>query len=292
MPMSIFKKIAGMDTLHFIQLIRLNQWIKNICVLLPLFFLKTIPSIEEVLTLLLATFLFGLASSSVYIVNDLHDVKADKNHPLKSKTRPLASEVISKSQALSCLFILYAVLFIFFLIQFEVMLIITSYILLNYAYTFCLKDIFVVDALCVALGFILRFYAGVIVLGAVISLWVYGALFFLMLYIIFMKREQELILSTYKSRESLKNYNQKLITILSYCSAIAAVICYLFYAWVTNIYLIVIVPLFVFWIYRFHHVSSMVLSSDCPTTTFSKDFFLKLISLISLILQILIIQLA
>lgn len=255
-----------------IRLMRFNQWIKNIFVVLPLFFLKAPCTSDALAAIFLATFFFSIASSTVYIVNDIYDIEADKNHPIKSKSRPLASGAILKSEAIFYLGVFYGMLIFFFFIQPKVMAIISAYIILNYAYTFKLKKIPIIDAVCIAAGFVLRFYAGVTSLQSQCSIWLYFVVFFLCMSLILIKREQEMLISNPTSRQSLKHYDKELTTKCSLTSAVLSLICFLFYViTINNGYFILIFLLFTCWIARFFYLSRQSVSSDCPVNTFSSD---------------------
>lgn len=94
-----------------LKLLRPKQWVKNIFVLAPLVFAGQFRDPAAVWQAVLATVLFCIAASAVYIVNDLHDVERDRLHPLKCKSRPLAAGVVSPHAALLLLGGLYGLLF-------------------------------------------------------------------------------------------------------------------------------------------------------------------------------------
>ena len=92
------------------RLLRPRQQIKNGFVLAPLLFSGEFTNLPSISAALRATLLFCLASSVAYIINDWHDLELDRKHPLKSQQRPLASGLVSKSQALALLSALWLVL--------------------------------------------------------------------------------------------------------------------------------------------------------------------------------------
>jgi len=83
------KKVNAIFTI-----IRPKQYIKNIFILLPLFFAGQITNTELLVNALVAFVAFSLSASAVYILNDYKDIKEDRKHP-KKKFRPLASGLIS-----------------------------------------------------------------------------------------------------------------------------------------------------------------------------------------------------
>ena len=73
----------------YIKLLRIEQWIKNIFVFLPLFFSGSFLHLELFSVSLFAFFIFSFTASCIYIINDYTDIEADKTHPEKCK-RPRA----------------------------------------------------------------------------------------------------------------------------------------------------------------------------------------------------------
>ncbi|HRE12062.1 MAG TPA: UbiA family prenyltransferase, partial [Ignavibacteria bacterium] len=93
--------------IHLFKLIRPKQWIKNFFVFAPLLFSRHIFHLEYVIPSLAAFIIFSLASSAVYIINDIMDVESDRVHP-KKKYRPIASGEVSVKQAMVFLVIIIA----------------------------------------------------------------------------------------------------------------------------------------------------------------------------------------
>jgi decaprenyl-phosphate phosphoribosyltransferase len=142
--------------LGLIKLMRPKQWVKNGFVLAPLMFSGAFLDVGAVSHALLALFLFCVASSAAYIINDMHDIDRDRLHPKKSKNRPLAAGFVSVPAALILLAALYAVLVLAWFVAPKVVMVIVAYLLLNLAYTFVLKHQPVLDILTIAIGFVLR----------------------------------------------------------------------------------------------------------------------------------------
>ena len=89
----------GKHLVNFFALIRVNQWIKNVFVFLPIFFDQQFTSLPALFNGCVAFFSFSLMASAIYCFNDYVDVDFDKNHPEK-KYRPIASGAIKKNQAM------------------------------------------------------------------------------------------------------------------------------------------------------------------------------------------------
>ena len=79
--------------LRYSRLIRINNWIKNVIIFLPIFFAQEIFKFSKLIELGLTFIAFSFVTSSIYILNDILDIDEDRNHPLKMK-RPLASGLI------------------------------------------------------------------------------------------------------------------------------------------------------------------------------------------------------
>jgi 4-hydroxybenzoate polyprenyltransferase len=214
-----------------IKTMRPRQWPKNIFVLAGLVFDGQLTNLGSLSITLLAVILFCLASSLVYIINDITDIQTDRLHPFK-RNRPLASGQLSQRTAI----IVAVVLFVFtfpsaFILNINFGLIITGYFLLMLAYSFWLKHIPIVDVMIIAAGFVLRVAAGVIVIVTTeFSPWLFVATTFLALFIALGKRRAEIDLlegAADSHRQVLKGYSLELLdqlltivlasTLMTYC---------------------------------------------------------------------------
>ena len=134
-------------------IIRPKQYIKNIFILLPLFFAGQITNMELLVNALVAFVAFSLSASAVYILNDYKDIKEDRKHP-KKKFRPLASGSISKNIALSLMIILLIIGFtLMATISTKALVILSIYVILNIGYSLKLKRIALLDVTLIAIGF-------------------------------------------------------------------------------------------------------------------------------------------
>ena len=89
-----------MSIKEYLRLMRVRDWVKNLVILLPLFFSVRIDEIALLVKGLIAVAIFCLVSSAVYTFNDMQDVESDRIHPQK-KSRPLASGAVSRTSGLS-----------------------------------------------------------------------------------------------------------------------------------------------------------------------------------------------
>ena len=119
----------------FIQLLRPRQWIKNLFLFAALLFSRNIDKPAYILSAFYAFLCFCMASSAVYIFNDLHDIEKDRRHPKKRK-RPLAAGIINKREAQVLIIIMFpAVVAFSFIRNYSFGFIVLVYLLNNLLYT-------------------------------------------------------------------------------------------------------------------------------------------------------------
>lgn len=216
---------------NYLQLIRVEQYIKNLFVFAPLFFSGTFLEPNKI-TVVTFTFLcFCLAASCIYILNDYLDVAQDKLHPEKSK-RPIASGKITAKKALllMCLFMIIS-LGSSYLISFELFTIILSYIILNILYSKWLKHIAILDINIIALGFVLRLFAGASVSDVIPSVWILLITYLLALFLAIAKRRTDVVLAQngQQVRKNIDGYNLIFIDITLGILSSVLIVCYIFY---------------------------------------------------------------
>ena len=215
----------------YLQLIRVEQYVKNIFVFAPLFFGGEFLNLNLFFKTTIAFFSFCAISSCVYIINDYFDIEEDKLHPTKSK-RPLSAGTIKKQNALFLAFTLFLISFCLTIyININATIYILIYLVLNFLYTIKLKKIAILDLNIIAVGFVLRILVGGFVVNIEPSMWILIETFVLALFLALAKRRTDFVLFTngILVRESIKGYNLIFIDIvLGFLSAIL-IVCYLFY---------------------------------------------------------------
>ncbi len=159
--------------------------------------------------------LLCLISSTIYIINDIADVEADRRHP-KKKFRPIPSGQLPVPIAAGAAIAMgLMALLASFALNVAFGWIMVTYAIINLAYSFKLNHLVIVDVLIVATGFVLRVIAGVPLVQVVrFSPWLYVCMALLALFLGFSKRRQELILlkdGTLNSRAILEEYNLEFI---------------------------------------------------------------------------------
>ncbi|MCB2209727.1 decaprenyl-phosphate phosphoribosyltransferase [bacterium] len=218
---------------YIIKTMRPRQWTKNIFVIAAIVFDKQLLNPRSLLVTFLAVILFCLVSSLVYIINDLVDIEADREHP-KKRSRPLASGALSKSWAIAAAIFLAAITFpASFLLSTGFGLVISGYFALNIAYTFWLKNIPLLDVMAIAIGFVLRVASGLtIIVTQQFSPWLFVATTFLALFMALGKRRSEMALLAQGAgshRKVLEGYSLALLDQLLMIMVSATLITYCLY---------------------------------------------------------------
>lgn len=240
------------------QLLRVKQWTKNSFVVLPfiisLKFLDFLPL--DFIKVFVATICFCFTSSSVYIINDLHDVVEDNLHPRK-RLRPIASKKVSKGSAISIAIILLTASIFLTVKWFNIssLAALLSYFVLNLLYTIKLKHYALFDCFLISIFFIIRILFGLFCLDITISKWILLLTFSLCLFLAFSKRKSELTVDGY-NRKSLDQYNSILLDKLITIGASIAICSYVMYTnemtEMYDNYLFMVTDLFVFFgIFRY-----------------------------------------
>lgn len=217
-----------------IRLIRPGQWIKNLVVLLPIFFGGALLKPAILYQGFIILFSFCFISSSIYCLNDLIDIEDDKRHP-KKKNRPLASGAITKVQALLLVVVMFCIGIGLTLLStnlFYTLITILFYWLLNVAYCLWLKKHAIIDVCVVAFGFVLRLLAGGFATSIELSKWIILMTFLLMLFLSFAKRRDDVLRMNETGEAPRKNTIRYNITFINQAITITAsvtLVCYIMY---------------------------------------------------------------
>lgn len=254
-----------------VQLLRPRQWIKNSFVFAPLLFSGLFNNTEAILQTLLCFVVFCAASSTAYVVNDLKDIEADRSHPLKRLTRPLANGTVTPKQALgiALVMVLVAMAGIYMLpaLAFPV----AAYLALNLAYSHFLKHQPVLDLFSIAGGFVLRVVGGAAALSVELSSWMMITTLCLTLYLAAMKRRQELLETGNKSRLVLQTYTPQLVERFAVVAATCATVFYSLFAITVKPGLDITIPFVLFGLFRYWYVADTQTDTESPTDILLRD---------------------
>ncbi len=203
-------KYVVSKALMLLQLLRVYQWSKNGLVVLPLVFAQQLGDPVSVMRSAIAVVAFCLAASATYIINDILDYEQDRNHPKKS-LRPIPAGEISRAAAsLFAAVLAAAALTTGFLLGLPFLFSLLFYLFMTFAYSAILKNIFIVDVIVVATGFVIRAIAGAVAIHVVFSNWLIVCTLFLALFLALGKRRGEIALleeDARNHREVLHHYS-------------------------------------------------------------------------------------
>lgn len=254
-----------------LKLLRPKQWVKNAFVLAPLVFAGEFLNPLAIGHSLAAMLLFCMAASAVYILNDLKDVEHDRLHPSKAKSRPLAAGIVSQRAALMMLAVLYGLLAVGWWFLPAVVYVVIAYLLLNIAYTFVLKHQPVVDIFTIAIGFVLRVYAGAMALAVPLSSWMFVTTLCLALYLAAVKRRQELLQSGTEGRKVLEKYSVAVVDRYAEMSATGALVFYSLFVMSARPEMVITIPVVLFGLFRYWYVVEVLEGGESPTDALFAD---------------------
>jgi 4-hydroxybenzoate polyprenyltransferase len=277
-----------------VQSMRPRQWTKNLALFVGLVFAQQLFSLTSFERAFVAFVVFCLASSSIYLFNDLLDLEHDRQHPMKSK-RPLASGDLPISWAIATIGILLLGCAGFTLLIFSIpiqqndifaslgganllfALTVVAYLLLMVLYSVRLKHIVILDVFVIASGFVLRIVAGAVVIPVMISPWLYLVTILLSLFLALSKRRHELVLlqgEASNHRQILKEYSlpllDQLITIVT-AATIMAYSLYTFQGPTGNHRLMITIPLVLYGMFRYLYLMYMRMEGGSPEEVLLRD---------------------
>lgn len=207
-----------------IKSMRPRQWAKNVFLLAAIVFDRQLTNPTAMARTMAGLIIFCLLSSTVYLLNDIADIEADRNHPLK-RLRPIASGALPLKAAIFASVLLMAIsLPAAYLLSPHFAVIAIIYFLLNLAYSKYLKHVPLIDVMVLAAFYVVRVVAGVSLIQVErFSPWLYVVTTLLALYIGFGKRRGEILLlqevNMDSTRKVLEGYSlsflDQLITIVS-----------------------------------------------------------------------------
>ncbi|MDP3974511.1 MAG: UbiA prenyltransferase family protein [bacterium] len=220
---------------YIFESFRVNQWIKNLVVYTAIVFSGKLFDPQLFISTTYAFLTFVLLSSVSYVLNDIIDFEYDKKHPVK-KFRPIASGKVSIQEATFLVFILVIIALIislFFSLRFFMLSV--FFVMLHFLYSLYLKKFAVIDILSISFSFMIRAFAGEIVTGFHIPIWLILTIFFGSLFIASVKRHAEYVIHGLSARSSLYSYKEHMLNFLTNTFATTTIISYSLYAYLERI---------------------------------------------------------
>jgi 4-hydroxybenzoate polyprenyltransferase len=266
--------------LALLKTMRPKQWAKNGFLFVAITFDRQLTHIPALARTLAGFALFCLLSSTVYIVNDLIDIDADRQHPQK-RNRPLPSGQLPVSVAMTAaVIILLIALPTAFLLSWSFGLITVGFLLLNLAYSKWLKHIPILDVLVLASFYVLRVGAGVeVIVVTTFSPWLYVFTIFLALFLGVGKRRAELNLLAEAAnfhRPVLGGYTLPLLDQLMTIVSSMTIITYSLYTFSAanlpdNHTMMLTIPFVIYGIFRYLYLVQVKHSGGAPEEVLFSD---------------------
>lgn len=265
-----------------IRTMRPRQWTKNAVIFAGIVFDGQLFNSAALLQVIIAFFLLCLVASTIYIINDLVDIEADRLHPRK-RYRPLPSGQLPQQLAIAAAIVIPVLALggaIAMSPQFAVVLI--AYFGIHILYSFWLKNVVIIDILAITAGFVLRVAAGVVVVQvANFSPWLYACTGLLALFLAIGKRRQELLLlaeNAQNVRVTYKDYNLPLLDEMLRLVITSTFVAYLLYTVEadtirvanTNLALIT-VPFVLYALFRYMYLIYVLNEGSAPDEVLLQD---------------------
>jgi len=282
--------------MHLIRALRPHQWIKNAFVFAALVFSRNLTNVDLGVRSLLVFGAFSLVASSIYLVNDVADFERDRVHP-KKRLRPIAAGQVSRGAALVTAALLGPLgLALGYSLDVAAGVVLTTYGVMNLAYSMRLKHIVLLDVFIIALGFLFRVTAGAFAIGVAISPWLLICTFFIALFLGFCKRRNELESlgdDAVQHRGNLADYSLQFIDKMVAALASMTVMSYALYtidprtvAKVGTNALVLTMPLVLFGTFRYLFLVHQRGKGGSPTELVLKDRSLQAVIGLYLLLSI------
>ena len=218
--------------LSLVLSLRPSQWTKNLIIFLPLMFAQRLLDVGSVLHSVAAFVIFCALSGVVYLVNDVADREADRQHPVK-RHRPIASGALPVGAAIGWAVAIGGVaLAAAFWLRPLFGVVAAAYVALLSLYSGQLKHIVILDVLTIAIGFVLRAAGGAVALAVPISHWLYVLTILLALFLALSKRRHELVLladGATSHRRILEEYSPYLLDQMIAVVTASTIVAYAFY---------------------------------------------------------------
>lgn len=263
----------------YILALRPKQWTKNVLVFAALVFSHNLTDAMAFLEVVIAFFCFCIASSSVYLLNDLRDRESDRLHPVK-RFRPIAAGQVAVTHAWTLAAVLAIVaLGVGFIITPYFSALLLGYMLLNVAYSLFLKHEVILDVFSISAGFVLRAAGGAVVLAVPISPWLYVCTVVLALFVGFGKRRNEIELLQEGAgghRKNLDDYSAPLLDQFIVVTAGATVMAYSLYTVVAenlpeNHLMMSTIPFVLYGIFRYLYLVHQKQEGGAPEQVILSD---------------------
>jgi 4-hydroxybenzoate polyprenyltransferase len=253
--------VAG--SLAFLRALRVHQWLKNMLVLVPLFAAHQVLDSPSLYRVFLAFLAFSLCASAVYLLNDLLDLEADRQH-IRKRNRPFAAALIPIWQGLMMVpLLLGMVIFLCTHLPIAFSAVLFVYFTMTLAYSLRLKRQVIVDVMLLAALYTMRIIAGAVATTVTPSFWLLAFSMFVFLSLAIVKRYSEMfvMLQQQKLTAAGRGYRVSDLPVLASIGVSAGIAAVLVLALYINdpetarlypgkIWLWLVPPLMLYWVSR------------------------------------------
>ena len=268
-----------------LALIRIKDWVKNIIIFLPLIFSGNLSNVDMQLSLIFTFIIFSFTSTSIYILNDIVDLKDDQNHSIKKIRKPLAAEKLSINFAKFLLLFFTILVIILILYQPASLYFIIIYALINISYSLFFKKIPFLEIVLICSGYLIRLEVGSYMIQVETSLLLMTSIFSLSFFVILIKRFVEIIFQDTNRKKQL-NYTKNILKIFIFLAAAIFLLSSLMFFILFNNYLLFIFPLLIFILFKYYKSSIDLNLGEFPIELVIKDKKLLLSCLLLLLFTI------
>lgn len=234
--LSLFKHQPTLNNrlYYFFKAARPSQWIKNFVIYIAILFNGKLFEPKLFWYSTYAFIIFCAISSASYLFNDIVDAPLDQKHPAKRK-RPIASGKLSLPDATFGLFLLIittitASLFL----RVSLAVLVVTFFLLHVVYSLYLKKQVLFDIFAISASFMIRLFAGELITGYHVPVWMWLTVFFFSLFIASVKRHSEIVNQGLVTRTVLKDYTIQMLQFLVTTFAAMTIIAYSLYSFVED----------------------------------------------------------
>lgn len=266
--------------LPLLETMRPKQWAKNGFLFVALVFDRQLTNLPALLVTLAGAAVFTLLASTIYILNDLADLEADRQHPAK-KNRPLASGVLPVGVARAAVgVLLLAGLPAAYWLGRGFFILCVLYLATNLAYSTWLKHVPLLDVLLLAGFYVLRVGAGVTLIDVErFSPWLYVFTIFLALFLGIGKRRAELsrmAAGAGATRRVLDGYTLPFLDQLTIIVSTATLFTYSLYTFSAvnlpeNHAMMLTIPFLIYGVFRYLYLVQVENTGEAPEEVFFHD---------------------
>jgi 4-hydroxybenzoate polyprenyltransferase len=263
-----------------IKAMRPKQWAKNVLIFAAVVFDRKLTVIPAMTKTVIGAVIFSLIASTIYLINDLSDIEADRQHPTK-RNRPIASGALPPWAAWTAVVVLLLVTFpAAYWLSPSFALICGIYFFLNLSYSTWLKHIPIIDVLALASFYVIRVAAGVTIIEVErFSPWLYLSTTFLALFMGIGKRRAELVLAQATGnnhRKVLESYTLGYLDQLIMIVLTITILAYSLYTFSApnlpdNHAMMLTIPFVIYGIFRYLYLVQVSGHGEAPEDIFFTD---------------------